>query len=165
MTESPLPATNCPEPCRVTGNVPMVHVADVDVSVRFYAQLGFECDGRFSRADGVTNWASLVSAGGARIMFARASGPIVAEQQAVLFYMYSRDVAALRLHLLASGLPDGGAFPCGESGAGAARDEARGPVPPRNAVFTPMFPFYMPEGEIRIHDPDGYVVLVGQMER
>lgn len=147
---------SCPEGCRVTGHIPMVHVADVDKSVAFYGLLGFTCDSKFSAPSGVTNWASL-SSERAHIMFTRASGPIDPTQQAVLFYMYSPDVMAIRMHLLKCGLADGGKFP-GEG-------EAPRAVPERNAVFRPAFPFYMSQGEVRIHDPDGYVILVGQLER
>jgi hypothetical protein len=67
---------------------------------------------------------------------ARASGPIIADQQAVLFYLYSPDLIALREHLLAKGVK----------------------------VSEITYPDYMPKGEIRIEDPDGYVLLVGQAD-
>jgi hypothetical protein len=146
---------NCPEPFRVHGNVPMVHVTDVDRSAEFYALLGFRCESRFSGHDGITNWAMLVS-GPARHMLSRASGPIVASQQAVLFYMYANDVRGLRTHLLDQGIPDAGSadFEHGRKGA---------PAVPAGASVFDVFPrFYMPEGELRVHDPDGYVILVGQ---
>jgi hypothetical protein len=37
-------------------------------------------------------------------MFTRASDPVIPSQQAVLFYLYSPDLIALREHLLASGV-------------------------------------------------------------
>ena len=91
------------------------------------------------------------------MMLARASEPIVASQQAVLFYMYSNDVAGLRVHLLAQGIRD----------AGRPLDE-RPPIehaliPAGAVVFEIGRPSYMPQGELRIHDPDGYVILVGQL--
>ena len=152
MTSPPLPTHDCPPAARVTGIVPMAHVAAVDRSAQFYALLGFGCARRYSGDDDVTNW-SAMAAGDVRVFLARASGPVVAEQQAVLFYMYSADVAALRDHLLARGIRDGGAPP----GAGV-EPSAAGP-----AVFTIVPRFYMPHGELRIHDPDGYVILVGQL--
>jgi hypothetical protein len=87
------------------------------------------------------------------IMFARASGPVDSTVQAVLFYLYSTDVAALRRYLLACGLRDGG------PNRGGWPD-----VPPEGIVSEPSHPFYMKQGEIRIADPDGYCVLVGQLE-
>lgn len=66
--------------------------------------------------------------------------------------MYSDDVAALRAHLLATGVTDGGRF-----------FPPHNPAPARAAVFDIARPFYMPAGELRIHDLDGYCILVGQL--
>lgn len=130
--------------------VPMVHVADPEGSIRFYELLGFRVDNRLSHA-GRTFWAMLQS-GAAQIMLALADGPVVAEQQAILLYLYTPDVAGLRAHLLARGVADGGRF-CG----------APGPNGGRSVVFEITRPDYMPGGEIRVADPDGYVLLVGQL--
>lgn len=131
--------------------VPFVHVASVDESLAFYAHLGFVPDSRLADQSDRAFWASAVS-GKAKIMFAQSSGPINPDDQAVLFYMYSDDVKALRTHLLAKGLHDGSVF------SGAA-----GPNGGRKVVFEVTHPHYMPAGEIRVHDPDGYVILVGQL--
>lgn len=131
--------------------IPYAHVADVEQSLAFYTLFGFAQRTTYTGADGRLVWADATS-GAARLMLARASGPIAADQQAVLFYMYSNDVAALRRRLLESGLHDGGDF----SGRPA-------PSNGRPVVFDVVFPHYMPEGEIRVHDPDGYVLLIGQM--
>jgi len=128
---------------------PMVHVAEVEHSIRFYALVGFELDNKV-QVHGRTTWAMLRT-GQARLMLTAASGPILAEHQAIILYLYSNDIAALRAHLLANGLHDGDPF-IGE----------KGPNNGRNVVFTPTHPFYMPEGEMRIHDPDAHVLLVGQ---
>jgi catechol 2,3-dioxygenase-like lactoylglutathione lyase family enzyme len=147
--------SRCPAACAVTEVVAMVHVSDVERSVAFYAQLGFECESRFSNADRQTNWAS-VRSGTARLFFARASGPIPAQDQAVLFYMYSDHVGELRAHLLQHGLRDAGAPP------------GEGPFPEleyasEGYVFQIVPRFYMPLGELRVHDPDGYCILIGQI--
>jgi hypothetical protein len=135
----------------------MAHVVDVDRSVQFYSLLGFVCESRFSSQSGVTNWASLTS-GEARLFLARSSGPIVASDQAVLFYMYTNDVRGLREHLLANGLIDAG-HPPGEASVELSEHVAS------NEVVFAIYPrFYMPLGELRIHDPDGYVLLVGQLD-
>lgn len=129
----------------------MAHVLDVERSLAFYALLGFSAQSTMKDHIGRTNWA-MAASGGAEIMFAQADGEIDAEQQAVLFYMYCEDVAELRRRLLAAGVRDGGAY-CGQ------------PAPeggPR-MVFEIARPFYMPEGEVRVHDPDGYTILVGQL--
>lgn len=65
-------------------------------------------------------------------MLAVASHPVIAEQQRVLFYVYTDDVAAARESLAEAGLNPG-------------------------AITTP---FYAPRGEFRLVDPDGYVVMV-----
>ena len=53
-------------------------------------------------------------------------------QQAVLFYLYYDDIAAVRAELAARGLP----------------------------VGEMKFPFYCPKGEFRLMDPDGYVLML-----
>lgn len=151
----PLPAP--PAACAVRRLVPFVHVADVDASVAFYASLGFRTDNTLRGPDGRAFWAMLNarptgSPTEAEIMFARSRGPIAHDEQAVLFYLYSEDVAALREHLLACGLADGGRY-CGQ------------PEDTRRIVFDVSHPDHMPDGEIRVHDPDGYCILVGQLEK
>lgn len=131
--------------------VAMAHAHDVDRSAAFYARLGFTRRGEVRDAAGIANWAHLVS-GQAELMLARASGPIAADQQAVLFYMYSDDIASLRKHLLAGGVPDGGRF-----------GPPHRPALACNAVFDITHPFYMTAGELRVHDLDGYCILIGQL--
>lgn len=135
-------------------SAPMVHVADIDRSVAFYAMLGFHCDSRFSSEDGITRWADLRSHR-AQMMFARASAPVDSSQQAVLFYLYSLDVQGLRTFLLEHGVPDAGPPPA---------EGIESPPPNGEAVFEIVPRFYMPAGELRIHDPDGYCLLVGQLD-
>jgi hypothetical protein len=67
-------------------------------------------------------------------MVAQAEEPVVPEQQAVLFYMFTPDLAALREQLEDAGVP------VGEIGS----------------------PDYMPGGEMRLEDPDRYVLLIAQ---
>ncbi len=148
-TATPHPAP--PAACAVNRLVPFVHVVDVDASLAFYALLGFVPQNVMKDARGRAFWARAQSGIG-EIMLARADGPIDSEQQAVLFYMYSVDVAALRSHLLASGLRDAGAY----TGAASPTDGPR-------AVSHISRPAHMPAGELRIADPDGYVILVGQL--
>jgi hypothetical protein len=131
--------------------IPMVHVQDVDASLAFYALLGFAPVSVLRDPAGRSFWARAASRG-AEIMFSRASGPIDPTVQAVLFYMYSENVASLRTHLLASGLAEGGRY------AGQA-----GPNDGRRVVFETAHPSYMPAGEFRVADPDGYCILVGQI--
>jgi hypothetical protein len=138
--------------CAVNRLVPFVHVGDVEASLAFYALLGFVPERIMKDSRGRTFWA-LARSGKAEIMLAQADGPVDPAQQAVLFYMYSTDVARLRLHLLESGLHDGGAY-CG----------SKGPNDGRRVVFEVAHPHYMRAGEVRVADPDGYCILVGQLE-
>ncbi len=135
----------------ITALVPFAHVADVELSVLFYALLGFAPQSRHSSPAGRTVWAEVTS-GEASLMLAQASGPVDAAQQAVLFYMYSEDVAGLRARLISGGVHDGGTF-----------TGQQGPNNGRSVAFSVGFPFYMPAGELRVHDPDGYVLLIGQL--
>jgi len=158
MTHSSFPEPACPEALRINNSVPMLHVADVDRSVSFYSLLGFACESRFSNPAGQTAWAD-ISSGGARLMLARADGRVIPSQQAVLFYLYADDVRGLRSHLLdEAGLPDAGPPPS-EWTRGAEPS-----IPDGAAVFRITSPFYMPGGELRVHDPDGYCLLIGQLQ-
>jgi len=130
----------------------MAHAVDVDASVAFYALLGFRAVRVLKDHFGRAYWA-LAASGAAELMLARASGPVDPTVQAVLFYMYAADVRALREHLLARGLADGGVFH-GQAGPGNGT----------RVVFEVSRPDYMPAGEIRVSDPDGYCVLVGQLK-
>jgi hypothetical protein len=68
-------------------------------------------------------------------MVALADGSIVASDQAVLFYCWTCDVRRLHDELASTGID----------------------------VDDVEHPFYMPAGEFPMLDPDGYVVLVGQL--
>ena len=112
--------------------IPYAHVADVQRSIDFYGRLGFEPTD-VSLDEGATVWA-LIQCGEARLMVAQAGEPVVPEQQAILFYLFTPDLAALRGQLVDAGVP------VGEIG----------------------FPDYMPGGEMRLEDPDRYVLLIAQ---
>jgi glyoxalase/bleomycin resistance protein/dioxygenase superfamily protein len=118
---------------KVTGLIPMAFAADPQRSVDFYKLLGMGVRGSLRNSSGELQWVDLVSEQ-AQLMLARASDPVIPSQQAVLFYLYSPDLIALREHLLASGVK----------------------------VSPITYPDYMPKGEIRVEDPDGYVLLIGQ---
>ncbi len=109
--------------------VAYAHVADVSASVAFYARLGFTVTNSIPNI-----WAYLKS-GKAELMLAKASGTVIADQQAVLFYMYTEAVSQLREELLEQDIK----------------------------VSAISFPGHMPKGEIRLEDLDGYVILIGQL--
>jgi catechol 2,3-dioxygenase-like lactoylglutathione lyase family enzyme len=116
------------------------HVADVERSVAFYRHLGLEVQSRYE-SGGRLVFALMAGPGGApdevgaRLMLALASGPIDAASQAVLFYCWTPDVEGLQDELAAAGVEVG-------------------------AI---QHPSHMQAGELRMEDPDGYVVLVGQL--
>jgi catechol 2,3-dioxygenase-like lactoylglutathione lyase family enzyme len=119
---------------RVSDSVPFVHVADVQRSIDFYALLGFEVGDTYHHGDRL-DWAFL-QAGSARIMVAHAGEPVDPSQQAVLFYLYARDLAGLREHLVANGV--------------AASPIFDGTPGPRE--------------EMRVSDPDGYCLMIARIE-
>jgi predicted enzyme related to lactoylglutathione lyase len=137
-----------PAQAAVEGLAPFVHVADVERSLGFYEQLGLVRMNSMADA-GRTFWGSMRN-GQAHIMFAQADSTIDDGVQGVLFYFYSADVAALRGHLLACGVRDAG--------------KMNGPMKaePKGVLFGITYPEYMPAGELRVHDPDGYCLLIGQ---
>ena len=118
---------------RVTGLIPMAHVADVRRTLDFYKLLGMEMRGCLKTSSGDLQWAHVVCEQ-ADLMVTRASEPVVAGQQAVLFYLYSPNLVVLREHLIAAGVH----------------------------VSPITYPAYMTKGELRVDDPDGYCLLIGQ---
>ena|SRR5947209_6130981 len=118
---------------QLTGLIPMAHVANVQRSVDFYKLMGMELRGSLKAGSGAFQWAH-ISCGNADLMLTRASEPVIPSQQAVLFYLYSPNLIALREHLIAAGV----------------------------SVSPITYPAYMAKGEIRVEDPDGYVLLIGQ---
>jgi len=112
--------------------VALAYVADLRRSIAFYESIGFDTGN--THADAATGeivWAALEQ-GHAALMLGKATAPVVAAQQAVLFYLYYDDIAATREALVARGLA------CGEM----------------------AYPFYCPKGEFRLVDPDGYVLML-----
>jgi hypothetical protein len=79
----------------------MVHVAEIESSIRFYELLGFTT----VDTDRCTplGWARLHCEGGA-VMFLRGEHPVDASAQAFMLYMYTSDLPALRGQLLAGGV-------------------------------------------------------------
>jgi catechol 2,3-dioxygenase-like lactoylglutathione lyase family enzyme len=109
-------------------STPMLHVADVLRSIRFYRLLGFDLIDTEGPAT-CPGWARMHCEGGA-LMFLLAEEPVDASRQSILLAMYTSDLPALREHLLANGVN----------------------VPPIT------YPGYMPSGQITLSDPDGYIV-------
>jgi len=123
----------------ITGLVPMIHVFDIDRSVVFYRLLGFEI-GNYQPREGPMHWAWMYAPKaldwrrGPNLMVTRSECAIDAASQEVLFYLYAADLPGLRQHLLAAGIKAG----------------------------TISYPDYLPDGECRVEDPDGYTLMIAQ---
>ena len=112
--------------------VPMAYVRNVTASIAFYRKLGFEVGNTHTPEGGAEPVWAWIRSGGAHLMLAQASHPVVAEEQAVLFYVYCDDVEGFRTALVEAGVK-------------------AGPI---------TRPFYAPRGEFRVTDPDGYALMV-----
>jgi hypothetical protein len=82
-------------------STPLLHVAEIERSQKFYGLLGFETIDT-DRCQPI-GWARLHCEGGA-VMFLRAEGPVDGSRQSFLLYMYTPDLAGLRDQLLAAGI-------------------------------------------------------------
>ncbi|MBS1883478.1 MAG: nuclear transport factor 2 family protein [Actinobacteria bacterium] len=136
VTPGPWPPVDGADPSapRVNRLVPFVHVDDVARSVDFYRHLGFTVDSAYEYK-GRPVWVA-VSSEGAELMLTLDGHPIEPSGQGVLFYLYSTDLAGLRERLLAAGIE-----------AGEIEDGSPGP-----------------SEEMRVLDPDGYVLMIAQIE-
>ncbi|HXE90772.1 MAG TPA: VOC family protein [Terriglobales bacterium] len=88
-------------PPKVGYSTPLLHVAEIERSIRFYGLLGFVTVDT-DRCDPL-GWARVHCEGGA-VMFLRAEEEVDPSAQAVFLYMYTPDLAGLREHLLAIGV-------------------------------------------------------------
>jgi len=124
----------------ISGLVPMIRVADVERAVAFHRHLGFAVGNYVPRDGSPMEWAWLYAPNvedwkrGPNLMLTRRSEPVEPGVQAVLFYLYAADLKALRQHLLDNGM----------------------------AASAITFPDYLPNGECRVVDPDGYVLMIAQ---
>ena len=114
--------------------VAMIFVRSVSRSISFYAKLGFDVGNSFTPpGDSEPSWAWLES-GGASLMITRASHPIEASQQAVIFCLYCEDVQSFWITLRQTGLK----------------------------VGEIEYPSYHPRGQFRLADPDGFDISVSE---
>jgi hypothetical protein len=123
----------------ITGLVPMLHVLDVERSVTFYKLLGFAVGNRVPK-NGPMHWAWLYAPNfpdwrrGPNLMLTRSDCAIEPSAQRVLFYLYATNLVALREELVGAG-------------------QSPGPI---------HYPDYLPKGELQLHDPDGYCLMIAQ---
>jgi catechol 2,3-dioxygenase-like lactoylglutathione lyase family enzyme len=117
-------------PVKAGYSTPMLHVAEIERSIRFYELLGFTT----IDTDGCKplGWARLHCEDGSAVMFLRAEHAIDSAAQAFMLYLYTPNLPELREHLVANGLK----------------------VPPIG------YPEYMPSGKINLADPDGYKIEI-----
>ena len=111
-------------------STPMLRVAEIERSIRFYELLGFSVID--TEGCGPLGWARLPCEDGSAVMFLRAEHPIAWSDQALILYLYTPNLPALREHLLANGVK----------------------APPIS------YPEYMPSGKINLSDPDGYKIEI-----
>jgi hypothetical protein len=86
---------------KVGYSTPMLHVAEIEKSIRFYELLGFVTVDT-DRAQPL-GWARMHCEGGA-VMFLRAEEPVDASSHSMLLCMYTPDLIELREQLLAGGI-------------------------------------------------------------
>lgn len=131
--------TPSPAAAPINAIVPMIHVLDMDRSVSFYRLLGFEI-GNYVPREGPIHWAWLYSPNapswkrGPNLMLTRSECAIEPETQEILFYLYAVDLKGLRKTLQDAGV----------------------------TVGDVEHPEYLPEGEFRVLDPDGYTLMIAQ---
>src|SRR5262245_55961876 len=136
LTDGPRPPDSVVSPPeqRVNGLIPFVHVEDVERSIAFYYHLGFIVASVY-KYRGRPVWAELRSEG-AELMVSTDGDSIDPAGQGVLFYLYSSNLDGLRDQILAEGIDVGEVV----DGTPSARHE------------------------MRLTDPDGYVMMVAQVE-
>jgi hypothetical protein len=117
----------------------MIHVADIELSVEFYRLLGFAVGNRVPPT-GKIGWAWLYAPKvpdwrrGPNLMLTLSGSTIDADAQQVLFYLYAANLPLLRDDLLLKGLNPGEI----------------------------CYPDYLPKGEFKLLDPDGYCLMIAQ---
>jgi catechol 2,3-dioxygenase-like lactoylglutathione lyase family enzyme len=119
---------------RVRNLIPFVPVSDLKRSVAFYELFGLEVRDTYVH-EGELDFAALTSEA-AQIMLVRAGGPVELGRPMLRFYLYADDLDALRSHLLANGVE-----------AGAIVDGTPGP-----------------RREMTVIDPDGYCLMVAEID-
>jgi catechol 2,3-dioxygenase-like lactoylglutathione lyase family enzyme len=113
-------------------STPMLHVAEVERSIRFYRLLGFELVDVEGEARRPLGWARMATADGSAVMFlcGEAGHAVKPDLQGIMLVLYTADLPALREQLIA---------------AGEKPSEIQRPP-------------WMPSGHVVLRDPDGYGV-------
>ena len=121
---------------RAGWSTPMLHVAEVERSIRFYGRIGFQLVDVEGGDGQPAGWARMETPDGSAIMFLRgeADHPVRPEMQGIMLVLYTSELFALRQQLVEAG------------------------EKPTEIEHPP----WMPSGHIMVKDPDGYSVGVNQ---
>ena len=119
---------------RICSVVAMIPVTDMPRSLAFYQQLGFDVENDFIPPGQTTAAWAWLDGGGGMIMLQCSEGALPAGRRAV-YYLYCPDVGDSHAELQQKGI-------------------ACGPLEKR---------FYAPQGEFRVEDPDGHLLMFTQM--
>ena len=113
--------------------VALLHVADVDRSISFYEKLGFEVGNEPLKNDqGIKTFVWMHHGNAAQIMLTLAGQSLGSGSRHVMFYLYVTDMPRYREEVVARGIE----------------------------VGKVSYPFWSPDGEFQIDDPDGWVWIV-----
>ena len=117
-------------------STPMLHVAEVERSIRFYRLLGFELVDVEGKSECPLGWARMATADGSAIMLLlhEEEHAVKPELQGIMLVLYTAELPALREQLVAAG---------------------EKPTPIER-------PPWMPSGHFMLRDPDGYAVGINQ---
>jgi catechol 2,3-dioxygenase-like lactoylglutathione lyase family enzyme len=133
------------ESAPVSSIVAMIRVADVTKAAQFYRNLGFEIGNAVPREGPPFHWAWLYQPKapnwktGANLMLVAGEprGSAETKDGPVIFYLYARDLKSLREQLVNKGI----------------------------SASEITYPEYLPEGEFRVRDADGYILMIAQSGR
>ncbi len=120
---------------RLSGVLPLAHVADVTRSIEFYEKLGFRLAKTVKDGDRI-QWALLELNGVPQLMLGRSARAMNPGAQDVLFYLYASNIVEYREKLKAQGI----------------------------TVGEMKYPFFSPRGEFRVSDPDGYDLFIAHAD-
>ena len=113
--------------------VALLNVSDVGRSVSFYEKLGFEVGNEPLKNDeGVTTFVWMRRGNAAQIMLTRTGQPLSSEARGIMFYLYVTDMPVYREQIISRGV----------------------------TVGEVTHPFWSPDGEFRVDDPDGWTWIV-----
>lgn len=116
------------EATAMRAGVALLRVSNVERSIEFYRKLGFELGGERTNDQGTRTFAWTHRGQSAQIMFTLAGRPLNPGARGVMFYLYVENLTAYREVVMARGVK----------------------------VGELEFPFWSPQGEFRIDDPDGW---------